>query len=176
MYGSCPEGAACLGADDCTPADALRQWFRRHHGAGLSVASAGEAVICTDTAGRIHYLNSVCTDLTGYKPEQLVGWFFASRFFVVDEGAGRSSHDPLSACLASGAMELTGNDDVLVAQGGRRIPLAGTASPLRGPSNELLGAIFIFRDATPTRRLMRGIFSQDDSARRWQGADEPALV
>lgn len=176
MFGCCPEGVICLGAEICAPSEVLRHWFHRHHGAGLSVASADEAVVCTDVNGLIHYLNGPCADLTGYKPEQLVGSLFNCRFSVLNESMGRTVLDPLSACLASGEMELTGNDDVLVAEGGRRIPLAGTASPLRGSADELHGAIFIFRDATPTRRLMRRIASSAESGRRWHGTDEPALV
>lgn len=176
MYGSCPEGVSCRGADECAAADALREWFRLHHGSGLAISSTDEAVICADTAGRIHYLNQVCAELTGYRPEDLTGSMFSSRFTIVDEGTCRDSGDPLAACLASGALQSTGNDDVLVAEGGRQIPLAGTATPIRGADGTLLGAIFIFRDATPTRRLMRGVFGAGSATTRSRSVDEAVPV
>ena len=121
------------------------------------VQSASDGMIATDTAGTICLSNSAAQRLTGYSIEEARGRPLSSLITLVDESTGRLVPDPVARCIKTDDMVTLGNHDVLVTRGGLQVPIAGSAKPLRNKNGKTIGAIFVIREVTATRLLMRRI-------------------
>ena len=61
----------------------------------VTLNSIGDAVLCTDTAGRITYLNVVAETMTGWSREEALGKFLAEVFHIVDGDSRETAQDPM---------------------------------------------------------------------------------
>ncbi len=118
----------------------------------VTLHSIGDAVIGTDTAGRVTTLNRVAEDLTGWSQAEAAGRPIAEVFRVVDERTGHPVNGPVRQVLEAGAVVGLANHVALVTRDGRRIPVADSAAPIRGRGGATLGVVLVFRDVTKERR------------------------
>ncbi len=121
----------------------------------VTLASIGDAVICTDPAGKITFVNPVAGQLTGWPAQEALGRPLGDIFRIVSELTGRPVENPVARVLREGAVVGLGNHTVLIARDGRRIPVADSAAPIRGPGGNMLGVVLVFRDETERRRAQR---------------------
>ncbi len=117
----------------------------------VTLHSIGDAVIATDTEGRVATLNRVAEELTGWTQAEAAGRPLSEVFRVVREETGEPVEDPVGAVLAGGDAALLPASAALVDRDGRRIPIDDSAAPIRGHGGETLGAVLVFRDATAAR-------------------------
>src|SRR5688572_6587222 len=130
------------------------------HGAApqhlLALDSIAEAIITTDTAGRIGYMNPAAEKLTGARIDDALGKALEDIVGLVDETDRRLLTDPVRQALSSGAPVSLGRRALLVSRTTsteRSIELS--ASPMRGSSKELLGTVVLLHDVTELRGLAR---------------------
>ena len=76
--------------------DRLREYAERLR---ITLASIGDGVIATDTAGYITNMNEVAETLTGWKLEEAKGVFISQVYRLVDEDTHEPSADPLARAL-----------------------------------------------------------------------------
>ncbi|MBC7104599.1 MAG: PAS domain S-box protein, partial [Firmicutes bacterium] len=69
----------------------------------VTLASIGDAVICTDPDGRITFMNEVAGRLTGWMAQEALGRPLGSVFHIVGELTGRPAEDPVARVLREGA-------------------------------------------------------------------------
>ena len=128
---------------------ALRQsqeWLR------VTLGSIGDAVLATDTRGRITFLNPVAAALTGWSPEAAEGQPIQSVFQVIDQQTSRAEKDIVARVLQEGrAFELT-NHTVLITKDGRRVPVEDSAAPIVDNDGRVIGVVLVFHDVTEKRR------------------------
>ncbi|HET7824217.1 MAG TPA: MEDS domain-containing protein [Anaeromyxobacter sp.] len=118
----------------------------------VTLHSIGDAVVGTDTEGRVTTMNLVAEELTGWTRAEASGQPVGDVFRIVREGTEEPANDPVRKVLAEGTAAVLANHTELVARDGRRLPIDDSAAPIRGPAGELLGAVLVFRDASATRR------------------------
>jgi diguanylate cyclase (GGDEF)-like protein/PAS domain S-box-containing protein len=130
------------------------------HGAApqhlLALDSIAEAIITTDTAGRIGYMNPAAEKLTGARIDDALGKALEDIVGLVDETDRRLLTDPVRQALSSGAPVSLGRRALLVSRTNsseRSIELS--ASPMRGSAKELLGTVVLLHDVTELRGLAR---------------------
>src|SRR5205823_6388874 len=75
-----------------------REWFR------TTLAGVGDAVITTDTAGKVTFLNPTAQALTGWPPEQALGLPLPAVFPIVNEQTRQAGQDPASRSLREGTV------------------------------------------------------------------------
>ncbi len=73
-----------------------REWLR------VTLTSIGDAVIATDGAGRITFVNPVAESLTGWKAEEAVGLPVTQVFRIVNEQTGQALEEPVARVLREG--------------------------------------------------------------------------
>jgi PAS domain S-box-containing protein len=118
----------------------------------VTLASIGDAVITTDTAGRVTFLNPVAESLTAWGQEQAQGRPLEAVFPILHEQTRRPVENPVSKVIREGVIVGLGNHTVLLARDGTERPIDDSAAPIRGEKGETVGVVLIFRDVTGQRQ------------------------
>jgi PAS domain S-box-containing protein len=118
----------------------------------VTLASIGDAVMATDTQGRVTFLNSVAEHLTGWPAQSARGRPLKDIFHIINEHTRKPADDPVAQVLETGAIVGLANHTILIARDGREIPIGDSAAPIRLPDGKLFGVVLVFRDVTETRR------------------------
>jgi PAS domain S-box-containing protein len=118
----------------------------------ITLASIGDAVICTDADGRITFLNVVAEALTGWTQAQAAGRLLPEVFRVVNEQTRLPVENPAERALREGVVVGLANHTVLVARDGTERPIDDSAAPILDSAGTRLGAVLVFRDITERRR------------------------
>jgi len=114
--------------------------------AQVTLASIGDAVITTDAAGRIEYLNTAAETLTGWSHAEAHGRELAEIFRV------RPADDP---AVVAGSLEAPVRDSLLVNRAQQEIAIDQSVAPIYGRDGEVLGSVVVFHDVSQQRQLAR---------------------
>lgn len=117
----------------------------------VTIASIGDAVITTDTEGRITNVNPIAETLTGWKSQEAIGEPLENVFKIVNESTRRPVTNPAIKVLQEGVIVGLANHTVLIAKDGTEHPIDDSAAPIRSNDGELLGCVLVFRDVTQRR-------------------------
>lgn len=131
----------------------------------VTLHSIADAVITTDKAGRIEYLNPVAETLTGWTSTEANGKNSREVFNIIDEITRLPAADPVSKCLSEKRAIELGNHTVLMSRDGSEYIVEDTVSPIRNQADEIFGAVLIFRDVTSDRLARKQLeyLSQHDT-------------
>jgi diguanylate cyclase (GGDEF)-like protein/PAS domain S-box-containing protein len=118
-----------------------------------TLRSLGEGVIRTDVRGRISYINSVASSLTGRTLREANGRRLPDVFKLLDAG-GRRLHDnpALIAIDQDRGIESSGQL-TLESSTGDQSPIEYTVTPIRDQAHRASGAVLVFRNLTEIRRM-----------------------
>jgi PAS domain S-box-containing protein len=130
-----------------------REWLR------VTLTSIGDALIATDAAGRITFLNSVAAKLTGWREDEARGKLIQEVFTIINEKTRKPAEDVVRRVLRDGRSALLANHTSLVTRDGREIPIEDSAAPIKDRTGNLIGVVLVFHDVTDRRR------SQDETQR-----------
>jgi PAS domain S-box-containing protein len=123
-----------------------RQWLQ------VTLSSIGDAVIATDTAGRVVFLNPVASVLTGWTQEEAVHQPLEEVFQIFNEDTRQRVESPVHKVLSDGSVAGLANHTMLVAREGTERPIDDSAAPIRDDRGRVHGVVLIFRDVTERRR------------------------
>src|SRR5688572_20479942 len=121
----------------------------------LTLSSIGDAVITTDTEGRVTFLNPVAEFLTGWTQEEATGVPLERVFRIVNEETRRTVENPATRALREGVVIDLGNHTLLIAKDGTERPIDDSAAPIRHANGEVAGVVLVFRDVSEHRRQER---------------------
>jgi diguanylate cyclase (GGDEF)-like protein/PAS domain S-box-containing protein len=131
--------------------------FQAKERAQVALQSIGDAVITTDSEGRIDYMNPVAESLTGLESREAQSQLIGSILTVVDETTREASESPVMRCLREGQVLGLAEHTVLVVRRGQVIAIQDSAAPIRDRAGNLIGAVMVFHDASKERRLHRAL-------------------
>jgi diguanylate cyclase (GGDEF)-like protein/PAS domain S-box-containing protein len=121
--------------------------------ARVTLDSIGDAVLSTDVAGNVSYVNRVAESLTGWPREEAVGRPLAEVFKIIDGVTREPAPDPMQhAIQANATVGLTMNC-VLIRRDGQESAIEDAAAPIHDSDGELTGAVIVFRDVNAARAL-----------------------
>ena len=113
--------------------------------------SIGDAVITTDTGGRIRQMNPVAEQLTGWLETEAQGQLLDDVFHIVNEETLAVVENPVRRVLREGAVVGLANHTLLIARDGTERPIADSGAPIRNESGAMTGVVLVFRDQTEER-------------------------
>ena len=119
--------------------------------ARVTLESIGDAVISTDSSGRVSYLNAVAEELTGWSREAACGRAFSEVFRIVDANTGKPANNPAKSAMESLAIIQMAPNCLLQRLDGSELAIEDSAAPILDAEGELIGAVVIFRDQTMSR-------------------------
>jgi PAS domain S-box-containing protein len=117
-----------------------------------TLASIGDAVVVTDAAGRVTFLNGIAENLTGWTQSQAELQPLDKIFTIVNEDTRRTVESPVGKALREGAIVGLANHTVLLPRDGPELPIDDSAAPIRNPQGQVVGVVLVFRDVTERRR------------------------
>jgi diguanylate cyclase (GGDEF)-like protein/PAS domain S-box-containing protein len=116
-------------------------------------AAVGDAVITTDLAGQVKWLNSVAERLTGWTREAALGEHVARVFAAVTEGGRVAIDDPVTLSLTRPGAAARREPALLLSRDGREYGIEDSAAVIRDARGQPIGAVLVFRDVSEQRRL-----------------------
>ncbi|MDI6749092.1 MAG: EAL domain-containing protein [Rhodocyclaceae bacterium] len=136
--------AASLGESQKALADSEARLF-------TTLSSIGDAVISTDAAGRIEFMNPVAEALTGWSMAEAAGLPIGEVFRIVNEQTGESMENPVARVLREGIVVGLANHTLLLRRDGEKTPIADAGAPIRDKQGRVSGVVLVFRDVTRER-------------------------
>lgn len=118
----------------------------------VTLASIGDAVIVTDTQGRVTFLNGEAERLTGWTAPEALGQPLPSVFTVVHAQTRQPAESPAEKALRLGMVVGLANLTVLLAKDGRETPIDDSAALVRQADGTVHGVVLVFRDITARKR------------------------
>ncbi|MDP9109670.1 MAG: EAL domain-containing protein, partial [Pseudomonadota bacterium] len=123
----------------------------------VTLNAIGDAVISTDIAGRVTYLNPVAARMTGWSAAQAVGEPIEQVYRVCDaqtmvqvprsaEALRNSSHIAVEPGPPKTSLLLT-------TRSGEIVPIEDSAAPIRDSSGAMIGAVLVFHDVTVAQKM-----------------------
>jgi len=128
-----------------------REWLR------VTLSSIGDAVIASDTIGRITFLNSVAVTLTGWQSEEALGRPIQSVFRIINEKTREPGEDLVARVLHEKRVVALANDTALVTKDGREVPIEDSAAPIKDSAGNAIGVVLVFHDVTERRRTQKAL-------------------
>ncbi|MFZ5907421.1 MAG: PAS domain S-box protein [Nitrospirota bacterium] len=119
--------------------------------------SIGDAVITTDTSGKVRHMNKVAEELTGWKEADAQGRPLEEIFHIINEDTRAPVENPVQRVLREGVVIGLANHTLLVAKEGGEIPVSDSASPIRDKSGSVIGVVLVFRDQTLERTAEKAL-------------------
>lgn len=117
-----------------------------------TLMSVGDAVIATDTEGRITLMNSVAQTVTGWTQEEARGKPLAVVFKTINEYTRREAEDPVMKVLREGSVVGLANHTILIAKDGREIPIDDSGAPIRDAEGNITGVVLVFQDVSELKQ------------------------
>src|SRR5262249_8100084 len=133
-----------------------REWFR------TTLASIGDAVIATNTDGRVTFLNQVAQDLTGWNEGEACGRPLEDVFKIVNEQTHQTVENPAARALREGPIVGLTNHTLLISKQGHESPIDDSAAPIRNTEGAIAGVVLVFRDVATRRQAERALHERSE--------------
>ena len=117
-----------------------------------TLMSIGDAVIATDTSGRIVFMNAMAEALTGWTLGNAMQKPITEVFHIINEQTRLEVENPISRVLREGMIIGLANHTLLVKKDGTEVPIDDSGAPIRDKEGNIAGVVLIFRDITERKQ------------------------
>jgi PAS domain S-box-containing protein len=117
----------------------------------VTFASIGDAVITTDTSGRITELNAAAEELLGRTRHEARGEALDGVLRLVDGPTRQAVENPATRSLREGRVVGPVGERILIRKDGTERRIDESASPIRTPRGQVLGCVLVLRDTSALR-------------------------
>ena len=115
--------------------------------AQVTLDSIGDAVICTDIAGNVTYLNQVAEAMTGWTGAEAQGRSFIEVFQIVGANHGHAVN-PMAAAIRQNKTVSLASGSILIRRDGRESHIEDSAAPIHDRQGRVTGAVMVLHDVT----------------------------
>ncbi len=117
-----------------------------------TLGSIGEAVIATDSEGRITFLNPIAAALTGFPSEEALNQPIGNVLRLINEKSGMTADNEVLRVLKEKQVLSVANHVDLVTRDGREIAVEHSAAPILAGKGKVIGVVLVFRDVSERRQ------------------------
>jgi diguanylate cyclase (GGDEF)-like protein/PAS domain S-box-containing protein len=119
--------------------------------ARVTLNSIGDAVISTDAAGNVVYINAVAERLTGWPTAEALGRPLELVFRIVDAHTRATIPNPMSLATLRNATVNLPPSCILIRRDGSESPIEDSAAPIHDRRGAISGAVMVFHDVSAAR-------------------------
>jgi diguanylate cyclase (GGDEF)-like protein/PAS domain S-box-containing protein len=131
--------------------------FREKEQAFVTLASIADAVIATDLAGTITYVNPTAERLTGWRTTEALGQPLDTVLTLISEATRQPIESIPARCLREGRAVDLAEGVLLLRRDGSEVPIGDSAAPIRDRNGAPVGVVLVFHDVTERRRAARSL-------------------
>jgi PAS domain S-box-containing protein len=170
-------GYLLIGTDNTARKQAEETLRLNEESLAVTLHSIGDAVLATDSEGRVTRLNGVAEKLTGWTEAEALGRPAAEVFHIINEETRQPAVIPVDKVLATGEIHGLANHTIIIARDGTERPIADSAAPIRDKDGKVFGVVLVFRDMSEERRTAAVIDRNVRALADFKAAlDEHAIV
>jgi diguanylate cyclase (GGDEF)-like protein/PAS domain S-box-containing protein len=131
-------------------ADAL---FIEKERAQVTLNSIGDAVISTDVAGNVTFLNQVAEAMTGWPSAEALGRSFSDVFRIIDSANPEHTVNPMAIAMQLNKTVGLSGSCTLIRRDGFESAIEDSAAPIHDRKGQVTGAVMVFHDVTQARAM-----------------------
>jgi diguanylate cyclase (GGDEF)-like protein/PAS domain S-box-containing protein len=121
--------------------------------AQVTLNSIGDAVISTDIAGNVTYLNQVAEAMTGWSCVEAQGRSFAEVFQIFDHANPGHVVNPMTVAVRQNRTVGLAKGCVLKRRDGHEAHIEDSAAPIHDRQGHIIGAVMVFHDVTQAHAM-----------------------
>jgi diguanylate cyclase (GGDEF)-like protein/PAS domain S-box-containing protein len=121
--------------------------------AQVTLNCIGDAVICTDIAGDITFLNLIAEKMTGWPRQEAAGRPMAEVFRILDATSHEATPNPTEIAVGENRTVHLPANCILVRRDGFEIPIEDSVAPIHDRQGQATGAVVVFRDVSAARAM-----------------------
>jgi diguanylate cyclase (GGDEF)-like protein/PAS domain S-box-containing protein len=126
-------------------------FFMEKERAQVTLNSIGDAVLCTDIAGNVTYLNVVAEAMTGWSCTDATGRPLGDIFRIIDGATRAVAPNPMALAVQENrTVGLTANC-ILMRRDGFEAVIEDSAAPIHDRAGKVTGAVIVFHDVSAAR-------------------------
>ncbi|MBS4096121.1 MAG: EAL domain-containing protein [Sulfuricella sp.] len=122
--------------------------FEEKERAQVTLNSIGDAVITTDVAGNVTFLNPVAENMTGWNNDEAQGKPLEEIFRIINDTTRKTVENPVMRALRENRIVGLANHTVLIRRDGKELHIEDSAAPIRNRDGSILGVILVFNDVS----------------------------
>lgn len=130
--------------------------FQEKERMAITLDAIGEAVISTDSAMCVTFMNPVAEKLSGWKQQQAAGKPLSELLHITHGLDGARVENLLRYSLPEGKIDLD-DDLVLHAAEGQKVGIHFSITPLRTLTGEEPGAVMVIQDVSESRKVIKDL-------------------
>ena len=128
--------------------------FEEKERAQVTLNSIGDAVLTTDIAGNVTYLNVMGETLTGWSREDALGQPLREVFKIIDGKTRAVAVNPAQHAIEEDRTVGLAADCVLIRRDGSECPIEDSAAPIHDRNGKVSGAVIVFHDVSQSRTVV----------------------
>jgi diguanylate cyclase (GGDEF)-like protein/PAS domain S-box-containing protein len=121
--------------------------------AQVTLNSIGDAVISTDVAGNVTYLNQVAEAMTGWTSVEALGRSFSEVFQIIDSANPEHAVNPMAIAMQQNKTVGLSGSCILIRRDGIESAIEDSAAPIHDRRGQVTGAVMVFHDVTQARAM-----------------------
>jgi len=121
--------------------------------AQVTLNSIGDAVVCTDIAGNITFLNVVAEKMTGWQGKEAAGHPMAEVLQITDATSSETTPNPMALAIVRNITMNLPPNCTLVRRDGFKIPIEDSVAPIHDREGQATGAVIVFHDVSVARAM-----------------------
>lgn len=125
----------------------------------VTLHSIGDAVITTNSAGVIEFLNPIAEQLTGWSNQEAAGKPVSEILKLTNEN-GDNINAAVAKCLNEGCIINDVGYSFLIHKNGQQYAVEESAAPIKDRDNQIIGSILVLHDVSEKHQLLQQMYHQ----------------
>ena len=127
--------------------------FEEKERAQVTLNSIGDAVLSTDPAGNVTYLNLVAETMTGWSRQEALGRPLAEVFNIIDGETRAAAENPAQRAIQENRVVGLEHNCILIRRDGFESSIEDSSAPIHDREGHVTGAVIVFHDVSAARAM-----------------------
>lgn len=127
--------------------------FAEKERAQVTLNSIGDAVLSTDAAGRVTYLNQVAEKMTGWPGDTALARPLAEVFRIINGNTRQAVANPAQRAIEENKTVGLAMDSLLIRRDGFECAIEDSSAPIHARDGRVAGAVIVFHDVSESRAM-----------------------